>query len=84
MSIMSGFELIEFKFTPDDFNLSLEDEFLQAKITKELEAVTDPDVLRAGALKLLQLAVHRQAIIRSLISRLANLEADVIKTYYEE
>ena len=84
MSIMSGFELIEFKFNPDDFSLSLEDEFLQAKITKELEAVTDPDVLRAGALKLLQLAVHRQAIIRSLISRLANLEADVIKTYYEE
>ena len=81
---MPGFELIEFKFSPDDFNLSLEDEFLQAKITKELEAVTDPDVLRAGALKLLQLAVHRQAIIRNLVSRLANLEADVIKTYYEE
>ncbi len=55
-----------------------------AKITKELEAAKDPEVLRAGALKLLQLAVHRQAIIRSLIARLANLEADVIKTYYEE
>jgi hypothetical protein len=84
MSLMSGFELVEFKFSPDDFNLSLEDEFLMAKITKELEAVKDPDVLRAGALKLLQLAVHRQAIIRSLVARLANLEADVIKTYYEE
>lgn len=81
---MSGFELIEYKFTPDDFNLSLEDEFLLAKIKKELEAATDPDVLRAGAIKLLQLAVHRQAIIRSLVARLANLEADVIKTYYEE
>lgn len=81
---MSGFELIEYKFTPDDFSLSLEDEFLLAKITKELEAATDPDVLRAGAIKLLQLAVHRQAIIRSLIARLSNLEADVIKTYYEE
>jgi len=81
---MSGFELIEYKFTPDDFSLSLEDEFLLAKITKELEAVSDPDVLRAGAIKLLELAVHRQAIIRSLVARLANLEADVIKTYYEE
>jgi hypothetical protein len=81
---MSGFELIEFKFDPDHFDLSLEDEFLMAKITKELEAVKDPDVLRAGALKLLQLAVQRQAVIRSLIARLANLEADVIKTYYEE
>jgi len=81
---MSGFELIEYKFNPDDFSLSLEDEFLLAKITKELEAAKDPDVLRAGALKLLQLAVQRQAVIRSLINRLSNLEADVIKTYYEE
>jgi len=81
---MSGFELIEYKFSPDDFSLSLEDEFLLAKLTKELEAVNDVEVLRIGALKLLELAVHRQAIIRSLIARLANLEADVIKTYYEE
>jgi len=81
---MSGFELVEYKFNPDDFSLSLEDEFLLAKLTKELEAATDPDVLRAGALKLLQLAVQRQAVIRSLINRLSNLEADVIKTYYEE
>lgn len=81
---MSGFELIEFKFNPDDFSLSLEDEFLMAKLTKQLEATTNPDELRAGALKLLQLAVHRQAIIRSLINRLANLEADVVKTYYTE
>ena len=81
---MSSFELVEYKFNPDDFSLSLEDEFLLAKLTKELEAATDPDVLRAGALKLLQLAVQRQAVIRSLINRLSNLEADVIKTYYEE
>jgi len=81
---MSGFELIEYKFSPDDFSLSLEDEFLLAKLTKELEAVNDVEVLRIGALKPLELAVHRQAIIRSLIARLANLEADVIKTYYEE
>lgn len=81
---MSGFELIEFKFNPDDFSLSLEDEFLITKLTKQLESTTDANELRAGALKLLQLAVHRQAIIRSLINRLANLEADVVKTYYTE
>ena len=81
---MSGFELIEFKFDPDDFSLSLEDEFLITKLTKQLEATTNPDELRAGALKLLQLAVHRQAVIRSLINRLANLEADVVKTHYTE
>ena len=81
---MSGFELIEFKFNPDDFNLSLEVEFLLTKLTKEIEAVDDPIVLKSAALKLLQLSVQRQAVIRSLITRLANLEADVIKTYYEE
>ncbi len=81
---MSGFELNEFKFNPDDFSRSLEDEFLITKLTKQLEATTDADELRAGALKLLQLAVHRQAIIRSLINRLALLEADVVKTYYTE
>ena len=81
---MSGFELIEFKFNSDDFNLSLEDEFLLTKLTKEIEAVDDPIVLKSAALKLLQLSVQRQAVIRSLITRLANLEADVIKTYYEE
>jgi len=81
---MSSFELIEYKFSPDDFSLSLEDEFLLAKLTKELQAVDDIEVLRIGALKLLELSVHRQAIIRSLITKLANLEANVIKTYYEE
>lgn len=81
---MSTFELIEFKFDPDDFNLQLEDEFLIAKLTNEINAVDDPAILKQAALKLLQLAVHRQAVIRSLCGRLANLEADTIKRYYEE
>ena len=81
---MSAFELIEFKFNPDDFTLSLEDDFLIAKLTKEIEAVDDPDVLKSAALKLLQLAVHRQAVIRGLCMRLANLEADTIRKLYEE
>jgi len=81
---MSTFELIEFKFDPDDFNLQLEDEFLIAKLTNEINAVDDPAILKQAALKLLQLAVQRQAAIRSLCGRLANLEADTIKRYYEE
>ena len=81
---MSTFELIEFTFDPDDFSLQLEDEFLLAKITREIEAVEDTATLKEAALKLLQLAVQRQAVIRNLCNRLANLEANTIKKLYEE
>lgn len=81
---MSKFELIEFQFDPDDFTCSLEDEFLITKLTKDLEAVNDIETLRQGCLKLLNLAVHRQAVIRGLVRRLANLEAGAISKIYEE
>ena len=81
---MSEFDLIEFKFDEDDFNLQLEDDFLLAKLTNEINAVEDPIVLKEAALKLLQLAVQRQAVIRNLCNRLANLEADTIRTRYKE
>jgi hypothetical protein len=81
---MSNFELIEIPFDSDDFSLSLEDEFLLARITKELNAVTDIEQLRVGALKLLELAVHRQAVIRGLVRRIADVEGQVIKKYYED
>lgn len=81
---MSEFDLIEFKFDEDDFSLQLEDDFLLAKITNEINAVEDPIVLKEAALKLLQLAIQRQAVIRNLCNRLANLEADTIRTRYKE
>jgi len=81
---MSNFELIEVSFDPNDFSSTLEDEFLMAKITKELEAVTDIDQLRAGALKLLHVAVLRQGMIRGLCKRLAKLESNVIRKKYSE
>jgi len=81
---MSEFDLIEFKFDEDDFNLQLEDDFLLAKLTNEINAVEDPIVLKEAALKLLQLAVQRQVVIRNLCNRLANLEADTIRTRYKE
>jgi hypothetical protein len=80
---MSEFELVEVPFGPDDFETTLEDEFLIAKLTKEIEAVTDIAQLRVGAIKLLNLAVMRQGMIRGLVRRLANLEADVIRTKYQ-
>lgn len=81
---MSNFELVEIPFEPDDFEPTLEDEFLLARLTKELEAVTDIEQLRVGALKLLNLAVMRQGMIRGLCKRLAGLEADVIRKKYED
>jgi hypothetical protein len=79
---MSEFELVEVPFDPNDFESTLEDEFLIAKLTKEIEAVTDIEQIKLGALKLLHLAVLRQGMIRGLVRRLANLEADVIRTRY--
>lgn len=81
---MSKFELTEIPFDGDAFQSTLEDEFLITRLTKELEAVTDIEQLRAGALKLLQLAVMRQAVIRGLVKRLASLEFSGIRREYED
>ena len=83
---MSEFELIEVPLNPDSFNLSLEDHFLVTRIKKELEQATSIEELRTGATKLLELAVARQAVIRSLIKRIADLELDpkIIRRRYED
>lgn len=81
---MSSFELVEVPFDPNDFEATLEDDFLIAKITKELEAITDIELLRTGALKLLHVAVLRQGMIRGLCKRLAELETNIIRKKYEE
>jgi hypothetical protein len=80
---MSNFELVEVPFDNLDFTPTLEDEFLTTKIKKEIEGVTNIDQLREGTLKLLEIAMQRQAVIRGLCKRLAGLEANVIRTKYE-
>jgi len=81
---MDSFELVEVGLSPSDFESTLEDQFLVAKITKELETVTDINQLREGAIKLLQLAVMRQSMVRGLVRRLANLECSAIRTRYSD
>lgn len=81
---MSGFELVEIPFEGEDFSPTLEDDFVLAKLTKEINAVTDIEQLREGALKLLQLAMQRQATIRGLCKRLAGLETNLIRRKYQE
>ena len=81
---MANFELIEFQFDPDDFSLSLEDEFLLTRLTTEIESVNSAVVLKEAALSLLKLSVQRQAVIRALVRRLADLEMGAIKKIYTE
>jgi len=80
---MSKFELVEMPFDSEDFQPTLEDEFLITKLKKELEAVTDIEQLRVDAIKLLELAVMRQGRLRGLCKRLAGLESNIIRTKYE-
>ena len=81
---MSKFELIEFQFDPDDFSLSLEDEFQITRLAAEIDKTECITSVKDGAKKLLQLAVHRQAIIRNLVRRLADLESGAIRKMYTE
>ena len=81
---MDSFEVVEVGPSPFNFESTLEDQFLVARLTKELEAVTDINQLREGAIKLLQLATMRQSVIRGLVRRLANLECSAIRTHYSD
>jgi len=81
---MSKFDVIEIPFDGEEFEQSLEDKFLLAKIRQEINNVTDLEVMKQGAIKLLELAVVRQSFIRGLVKRLADLECNAIRTRYEE
>jgi len=81
---MSKFDVIEIPFDGEEFEQSLEDKFLLAKIRQEINNVTDLEVMKQGAIKLLELAVMRQSFIRGLVKRLADLECSAIRTRYEE
>jgi hypothetical protein len=79
-----AFDLVEIPFEGEEFEQSLEDKFLLAKIKQELDGVTSLAVMKEGAIKLLELAVMRQTFIRGLVKRLAKLECETIRTRYEE
>lgn len=79
-----AFDLVEIPFEGEEFEQSLEDKFLLAKIKQELDGVTSLAVMKEGAIKLLELAVMRQTFIRGLVKRLVKLECETIRTRYEE
>jgi hypothetical protein len=80
---MASFQIVEVSFEPIDHEPSLEDEFTMTAVSKEIETIDDIDKLREGATNLLKVAMHRQAVIRGLCKRLAQLETygTTTKTY---
>ncbi len=77
---MSPYKVTEVSFEPIDFTPTLEDEFTMTSISKEIENIEDMDQLKVGALNLLKVALHRQAIIRGLCKRLAQVETYGVST----
>ena len=57
---MSKFELIEFQFDPDDFSLTLEDEFQITRLAAEIDKAECINSVKDGAKKRLELAVQSQ------------------------
>jgi len=81
---MSSFKVVELSFDPIDQTPSLEDEFTLKAVSNQIEKVQDIEELRQVSKTLLQIAIQRQAIMRGLCKRLAELETQgVVKKKYK-
>ena len=77
---MASFNVVELSFEPIDHSPTLEDEFTMKVVSDEIEKIEDIEHLRHGAMNLLHIAIHRQAVIRGLCKRLAEIETKGINT----
>ena len=81
---MSSFKVVELSFDPIDQTPSLEDEFTLKAVSNQIEKVQDIEELRQVSKALLNIAIQRQAVMRGLCKRLAELETQgVVKKKYE-
>ena len=81
---MSSFKVVELSFEPNDQTPTLEDEFTLKAVSNQIEKVQDIEELRQGSKTLLQIAIQRQAIMRGLCKRLAEIETQgVSKKSYD-
>jgi len=81
---MSSFKVVELSFDPIDQTPSLEDEFTLKAVSNQIEKVQDIEELRQVSKTLLQIAIQRQAVMRGLCKRLAELETQgIVKKKYE-
>lgn len=81
---MSDFELSKVPLEQFNITLSLEDEFLEARIASEIDSTDDMGELKEAAKKLLTVAVARQAAIRSLCKRLMEFETAAMQNYLND
>ena len=81
---MSDFELSKVPLEQFNITLSLEDEFLEARIPSEIDSTDDMGQLKEAAKKLLTVAVARQAAIRSLCKRLMEFETAAMQNYLND
>ena len=78
------FAIIEIPLEELDISKTMEDEFLEARINKEIDAATNVDELRAAAKKLVQIATARQAAIRGLCKRLVQYETMALQGFLND
>jgi hypothetical protein len=78
------FAIIEVPFEELDISKTMEDEFLEARINKEIDAATNVDELREAAKKLVQIATARQAAIRGLCKRLVQYETMALQGFLND
>lgn len=78
---MSSFEPINVPLEQFDISLTLEDEFLQARIAGDIDSSDNIDELKEAAKKLLAVAIARQAAIRGLCKRLLEFETAALQNF---
>lgn len=78
------FAIIEIPLEELDISKTMEDEFLEARINKEIDAATNVDELREAAKKLVQIATARQAAIRGLCKRLVQYETMALQGFLND
>ena len=78
------FAIIEIPLEELDISKTMEDEFLEARINKEIDAATNVDELREAAKKLVQIATARQAAIRGLCKRLVQYETMALQEFLKD
>lgn len=78
---MSEFEFIEIPLEELDIKPTMEDEFLEARLSAEIDKVSDVAELKEAAKKLLKISILRQGAIRGLCKRLLQYETAAFQTF---
>lgn len=78
------FAVIEIPFEELDISKTMEDEFLELRMHKEIDAATNVEELREAAKKLVKIATARQAVIRGLCKRLVQYETMALQGFLND